>query len=103
MAVAEHFSRTQGPDPRLGLPEDYGLSSSLSEQLRSGKLRIAIVAPSLQYVGGQSVQADLLLQHWEHDPDVQASFIPVDPLFPAGLQWAMRIPGLRPIVGTPFS
>ena len=33
-------------------------------------LRVTIVAASLRYVGGQSVQADLLLKHWQNDPDV---------------------------------
>ncbi len=65
-------------------------------------LRVAIVAPSLRYVGGQSVQADLLLRHWQGDPDIHATFIPVDPEFPAGLRWVARVPGLRTLVRTPF-
>ena len=95
MSVAEHLSRVSGPDPQAPLSREDGSSSSRP-------LRVAIVAPSLRYVGGQSVQADLLLQHWKHDPDVRASFIPVDPLFPAGLRWVLGIPGLRTIVRTPF-
>jgi glycosyltransferase involved in cell wall biosynthesis len=67
-----------------------------------GTLRVAIVAPSLRYVGGQSVQADLLLRHWQGDPDIYATFIPVDPQFPAGLRWVARVPGLRTLVRTPF-
>jgi len=68
----------------------------------SSPLRVAIVAPSLKYVGGQAVQADLLLKHWSGDPDLQISFIPVDPQFPRGLGWLRRVPGLRTIVRTPF-
>ena len=67
-----------------------------------GNLRVAIVAPSLRYVGGQSVQADLLMRHWQGDPDIRATFIPVDPRFPAGLRWIARIPGVRTLVRTPF-
>jgi glycosyltransferase involved in cell wall biosynthesis len=66
------------------------------------RLKVAVVGPSLHYVGGQSVQADLLLRHWKDDPDVQASFIPVDPPFPAGLRWVARVPALRTAVRTPF-
>jgi glycosyltransferase involved in cell wall biosynthesis len=66
------------------------------------RLRVAIVAPTLHYVGGQSVQADLLLRYWAGDPDVQASFIPVDPQFPAGLRWVRRVPALRTVVRAPF-
>src|SRR5205814_525273 len=39
------------------------------------KARLAIVGPSLNYVGGQSVQLDLLLRHWASSSDVQAMFI----------------------------
>jgi glycosyltransferase involved in cell wall biosynthesis len=65
-------------------------------------LKVAIVGPSLRYVGGQSVQADLLIRHWNGDPDLRATFIPVDPPFPSGLRWVARVPGLRTIVRTPF-
>ena len=65
------------------------------------RLRVAVVAPSLRYVGGQSVQADLLLRHWDGDADLEASFIPVDPEFPLGLRWTARIPRLRTLVRTP--
>src|SRR5712691_2665546 len=75
---------------------------NLRNQGPSEKLRIAVVAPSLRYVGGQSVQADLLTRFWEGDREVQISFIPVDPPFPAGLRWVRRVPFLRTIVRTPF-
>jgi glycosyltransferase involved in cell wall biosynthesis len=85
----------------------------LSEKLRdsislggrefpSHRLRVAIVGPSLKYVGGQSVQVDLLVKHWAGDPEVQVSFIPVDPQFPWGLGWIAGVPGLRTLVRTPF-
>src|SRR5208337_296858 len=61
-----------------------------------------IVAPSLHYVGGQSVQADLILRHWQHDPDIAASFLAVDPPLPRALAWAERIPGLRTILREPI-
>ncbi|MGD0507267.1 MAG: glycosyltransferase family 4 protein [Terriglobales bacterium] len=64
--------------------------------------RVCIVAPSLRYVGGQSAQADLLLRHWQNDPDIDISFLAVDPPFPAALAWAERIPGLRTILREPI-
>lgn len=66
------------------------------------KLSVAFVGPSLNYVGGQSVQLDLLLKRWADDSAVYASFIPVDPPFPPGLRWTRHVPGLRTIVRTPF-
>ena len=66
------------------------------------RVRVALVAPSLRYVGGQSVQADLLLQTWGGDPDADARFIPVDPRFKFGLGWVERVPALRTIIREPF-
>jgi glycosyltransferase involved in cell wall biosynthesis len=66
------------------------------------RLRVCIVAPSLRYVGGQSVQADLLLRHWQNDPDIDISFLAVDPPLPRALAWAESIPGLRTILREPI-
>src|SRR5271169_4023240 len=66
------------------------------------RLKVAIVAPSLRYVGGQAVQADLLLRLWRDDPDVEMSIIAVDPRLPRILAWAEKIPGLRTILREPI-
>jgi glycosyltransferase involved in cell wall biosynthesis len=66
------------------------------------RVRVAIVAPSLRYVGGQAVQADLLLRLWQNDPDVEVTFIAVDPPLPGMFQWAEQIPGLRTILREPI-
>jgi L-malate glycosyltransferase len=68
----------------------------------AARLRVLIVAPSLRYVGGQAVQADLLLRLWRDDPDVDVRFLAVDPPLPAVLAWAERIPGLRTILREPI-
>jgi L-malate glycosyltransferase len=66
------------------------------------KVSVAIIAASLRYIGGQSAQADLLRRCWVEDPEVSASFIPIDPIFPKGLGWAERIPLLRTIIRQPL-
>ena len=66
------------------------------------RLRVAIVAPSLRYVGGQAVQADLLLRLWQNDSDIAISLIAVDPPLPRALAWAKDIPGLRTILREPI-
>ncbi len=66
------------------------------------RLRVALVAPTLRFVGGQAVQADLFLRHWKNDPDVDARFIAVDPDFPQGLRWAERVPFLRTVIREPI-
>jgi L-malate glycosyltransferase len=76
---------------------------NLYERVRSGaRIRVAVVAPSLRYVGGQSVQADLLMRYWREDPNIDANFVPIDPQFPFGLRWIERIPVLRTIVREPL-
>jgi glycosyltransferase involved in cell wall biosynthesis len=65
-------------------------------------LRIALVAASLRYVGGQSAQADSLLRHWQDDTAIEARLIAIDPAFPPGLKWMEGIPGVRTIVREPL-
>jgi glycosyltransferase involved in cell wall biosynthesis len=67
----------------------------------ASRIRVALVAPTLRYVGGQSVQADLLMRNWKDDPDVEARFVPVDPNPPYGLGWVERVPGLRTVLREP--
>jgi len=66
------------------------------------RLRVAIVAPSLRYVGGQAVQAELLLRLWRDDSDIEMSFIAVDPPLPRAFAWAEGIRGLRTILREPI-
>jgi L-malate glycosyltransferase len=77
-------------------------SWSRSHAHAAPRVRVAVVAPSLRYVGGQAVQADLLLRNWKNDSDVDARFVSVDPRFPFGLRWAERVPFLRTIIREPF-
>lgn len=69
---------------------------------RNQSIRVAFVAPSLRYVGGQSVQADLLVKHWKGDAEVKATFLAVDPRFPRGLRWTEGIPFVRTVVRQPL-
>ena len=92
----------------MTVPTNQPPAASVSCPVRTGtegpgdRIRVCIVAPSLRYVGGQSVQADLLLRHWQNDPDVAISFIAVDPPFPNLIAWAERIPGLRTVLREPI-
>jgi len=69
---------------------------------RGERIRIALIAASPRYVGGQSVQADLLLRHWQDDPAIDARFIPIDPTLPRWLAWVERIPFLRTLIREPL-
>jgi len=68
----------------------------------TGRLRVALVAPSLRKLGGQSVQADLLLRNWKNDPEVLATLVPTDPEFPRAIAWVEHIPYLRTVVRMPL-
>ena len=78
------------------------LATRAHPKQRITRQRVAIVAPSLRNAGGQSVQADLLLRHWQNHPRVRAYLIPIDPEFPNWLRWAGCIPFLRTVVRIPL-
>ncbi len=65
------------------------------------RLKVGIVAPSLRYVGGQAVQADLLLRFWQNDAEVESKFIAVDPSLPFGFGWAEKLRGIRTALREP--
>ena len=84
-------------------PADFSSTrESLVQKSPAARLQVSIVAPSLRYVGGQSVQADLLVRLWQNDPDIAVSFLAVDPPLPRACAWAERIPGVRTILREPI-
>ncbi len=106
----EHFSIESVRKQYLGIYEDALASRNRRTRMklkqgppttRASRIRVAFVAPSLRYVGGQAVQADLLMRNWKDDPDVEASFVAVDPNPPSGLGWVERVPLLRTILREP--
>ena len=62
------------------------------------RIKVAFVAPSLRILGGQAVQADRLLAAWQGDPDVDAWLVPVNPMPPALLRFALDVKYLRTVV-----
>jgi glycosyltransferase involved in cell wall biosynthesis len=78
------------------MAEDVAVSSSAVPDTFS-TLRIAIVAPSLDILGGQGVQARSLAQALGSD-GFEVLFIAVNPGFPKRLQWLRRIPVARTLL-----
>lgn len=66
--------------------------------LPAPRLRVAIVVASLRILGGQSVQAQRLLDGWRDDPEVDAWIVPIDPLPRAPFHRLLRIKYLRTVV-----
>ena len=56
--------------------------------------RVALVAASLDIVGGHGVQMTALRRGLEASGH-QVAFVPVNPRFPRGLRWVRRVPVLR--------
>ena len=59
--------------------------------------RVAMVAPSLDIVGGQGVQAQALLDALRRD-GWDAWRVPIDPAFPTGLRWLRDLPYARTLL-----
>ncbi|MGH9374118.1 MAG: glycosyltransferase family 4 protein [Vicinamibacterales bacterium] len=65
-------------------------------------IKLLVVGPSLrQWLGGQEVQADLLVRSWCDDPEVRVAFVPHNPAPPRALRWTERLPALRTVVRVP--
>jgi glycosyltransferase involved in cell wall biosynthesis len=60
-------------------------------------MRIAIVAASLDILGGQGVQAQALGEHLVRDGH-DVTFVPINPRFPSSLEWMRRYRGVRTVV-----
>ena len=61
-------------------------------------VRVLIVAPSLDILGGQAVQAARLLARLEQEPTLKVSFLPVNPRLPGPLRKLQSIKYVRTVV-----
>ena len=61
------------------------------------RLNVAIVAPSMNILGGQAVQASRLLRAWTDDPDVRAWLVPINPIPPGPFAALTRIKYVRTV------
>jgi len=58
---------------------------------------VTIVAPSLEILGGQGVQARALVEALRRD-GYRVGFVPINPNFPPGLRWLRRFPFARTLL-----
>lgn len=61
----------------------------------SRPIRILLIAPSLDILGGQAVQAVRLLSEMQDDPSIHMEFQPINPRLPGFLSTIQRIKFLR--------
>jgi L-malate glycosyltransferase len=88
-AVGDAVARAQN--------ERHGLRPSGAPASRPS-IRIAVVAPSLDILGGQAVQARALVERLRDIPWVNIGFIPINPRLPRGLRRLQRVKYLRTLV-----
>jgi len=67
---------------------------------QGGRLRVLLLAPSLDILGGQSRQCARLTGGLKSEPTLQVDFLPHNPRMPRGFRWMQRIKYLRTIVTT---
>lgn len=73
-----------------------GLDSTAGIKTRSGRLRVLLIAPSLDIIGGQSVQAHRLYRQFADEPELDIRFLAVNPRLPR----ILRTKYIRTIAGT---
>ena len=61
-------------------------------------MRVAIVGPSLDILGGQSVQAARLLERLQHEPELEIRFLAVNPRLPGALRNLQKVKYVRTVV-----
>src|SRR5665213_4301163 len=64
---------------------------------RSSQIRVLVVGPSVDIVGGQSVQLARLLEHLQHTSGVEVDFLPVNPRLPGPLRYLQRVKYVRTV------
>lgn len=58
-------------------------------------IRVLLIGPSLDILGGQAVQATRLIEGLSGEPGVTIDFQAINPKFPAPLKWVKKVPFLR--------
>ena len=69
-----------------------------SDATTQTKLKVLIVAPSFDILGGQSVQAARLLERLRQEPLLQVGFLPINPRLPGVLRRLQAIKYVRTVV-----
>jgi glycosyltransferase involved in cell wall biosynthesis len=87
---------THHPGDPIRTPGATGFATT--ESGRAKPLRVLIVAPSLDILGGQAVQAARLLARLKEEPSIDVSFLPVNPRLPGPLRKLQAIKYVRTIV-----
>lgn len=64
------------------------------------KVRVLLVGPSLDIMGGQAVQAERLLRNLQENPHLEVDFLAVNPRLPWPFAWCQRVKYIRTVATT---
>jgi glycosyltransferase involved in cell wall biosynthesis len=78
--------------------EGAELSRERNSRAAASPLRVLIVAPSFDIIGGQSVQAAELWSRLREEPSLDVGFLPINPRLPGVLRKLQAIKYLRTVV-----
>jgi glycosyltransferase involved in cell wall biosynthesis len=65
---------------------------------RRSPIKVLLIGPSLDILGGQAVQATRLMSVLGQLPQLQMTFFPINPRPPKGLGWVRKVPYLRTLL-----
>ena len=75
-----------------------GANEDSHPRMPSRRLRVCIVGPSTDILGGQAVQAARLLRRFREIPTIEAEFLPVNPRLPGFLGRLQKIKYVRTLL-----
>ncbi|HYO91459.1 MAG TPA: glycosyltransferase family 4 protein [Pyrinomonadaceae bacterium] len=84
----ERLTRARGRD---------AVASAIATATAIAPLRVLIVAPSLDILGGQAVQAERLIERLREEPSLDVTFLPINPPFPKALAKVQGVKYVRSI------
>ncbi len=70
----------------------------MNKESQPKPIRVLIVAPSLDILGGQAVQAARLMEKFAREPELKVGFVPINPRLPGPLRYLQKIKYLRTVV-----
>ncbi|HEV2826356.1 MAG TPA: glycosyltransferase family 4 protein [Pyrinomonadaceae bacterium] len=76
-------------------PNESGLATSDAQAHPSKPVRVLVVAPSFDILGGQSVQAARLIERLRQETSLEVDFLPINPRLPGFLRKLQSIRYLR--------
>lgn len=97
--VGEH-AQQHSQDTGLSYPNEAARVAPLAGTEGGRPIRVALVAPSMRYVGGQAIQAQRLMEHVRATPGFVVDFVPHDPVLPPLLTPLQRIKFVRTVINT---